>query len=558
MDCYTYETQGKEFIKNPTIKMKYKLFLVIVTLNIVVMHFMFSNNFEKKQCLWKNSTIFLRRIIENSTSPTAASRATEIELKIYKVLSKIDQLVPNVTFTNIDNTTSARNSRATLLNPKDKNCIRDTFTIQIDMYDYMGNRKKYGGDFVRARIYSPELKAGASGKIEDLNNGSYLVHFNLSWEGRVHVSLLLFHPSEGVSALWRTRNKGYKNIVFTGKFANATHEAYTECGFDLNSSGELCKYLDKRDEESFYCLKPPYLPCESFIYLHSKNRDHSYLEHFEKPLFHRSRIGVEIPRNFKTLEVSSCNRGDEPLKEKCKMGMQSPYPSGYFLQSEWNPHFCKLSSFRAVDEINACLRGKTIHFLGDSTLRQWMMYLTNTVKTLKLFDLYGSGQHKELLALDMDRNIKMQWKKHGHPFVTQVLYTVKGNSYIPRELDHLAGGSNTVVVVKLGQHFRPFPLHIFIKRVINIRHAIERLFLRSPDTKVVLDSENIREMDSEMERFSDFHGYVQYLALKDVFQGLNLGIIDAWDMTIAFAANSIHPPEDIVRNQVNMFLTYIC
>ncbi|XP_030077866.1 NXPE family member 2 isoform X2 [Microcaecilia unicolor] len=262
--------------------------------------------------------------------------------------------------------------------------------------------------------------------------------------------------------------------------------------------------------------------------------------------------------NFETLEVSRCERGDAPLKEKCKIGMESPYPSGYFLQNEWFPNFCKLSSFKTVNEINACLKGKIIYLLGDSTLRQWMLYFTKTLKTLRFFDIYGNGQHKELLALDMDRNIKLHWKKHWHPFVTQHLHSVKDDAYVTRQIDQLAGGPNMVIVVKLGQHFRPFPLHIFIRRMFNIRRAIERLFLRSPDTKVILGIENTREMNSEMERFSDFHGYVQCLALKDIFQGLNIGIIDAWDMTIASAANSAHPSEDIVRNQINMFLTYIC
>lgn len=63
---------------------------------------------------------------------------------------------------------------------------------------------------------------------------------------------------------------------------------------------------------------------------------------------------------------------------------------------------------------------------------------------------------------------------------------------------------------------------------------------------------------ADVERFSDFHGYIQYLALKDIFQDLNVGIIDAWDITIAYGTNNVHPPQSVVRNQINILLNFIC
>ena len=65
-------------------------------------------------------------------------------------------------------------------------------------------------------------------------------------------------------------------------------------------------------------------------------------------------------------------------------------------------------------------------------------------------------------------------------------------------------------------------------------------------------------LNVDMERFSDFHGYIQYLVLKDIFQDLNVGIIDAWDITIAYGTNNVHPPQSVVRNQINILLNFIC
>lgn len=32
-----------------------------------------------------------------------------------------------------------------------------------------------------------------------------------------------------------------------------------------------------------------------------------------------------------------------------------------------------------------------------------------------------------------------------------------------------------------------------------------------------------------------------------------VGIIDAWDMTIAFGTDNAYPPEYVIGNQINMF-----
>ncbi|XP_012514637.1 PREDICTED: NXPE family member 4 isoform X2 [Propithecus coquereli] len=258
--------------------------------------------------------------------------------------------------------------------------------------------------------------------------------------------------------------------------------------------------------------------------------------------------------NFNVISVSKCNKETVPMKEKCKPGMTSTVPSGHVWKNTWNPASCSL----ATVEMNECLRGKSIYLLGDSTVRQWMEYFKTSIKTLKSVDLHESGKLQHQLAVDLDRNINIQWQKHGYPLIGSLTYSVKEIEYIARAIDRTGGEKNTVIVISLGQHFRPFPIDVFIRRVLNVHKAVQRLLLRSPDTMVIIKAENIREMHSDVERFSDFHGYVQYLAIKDIFQDLNVGLIDAWDITIAYGTNNVHPPEYVVRNQVNILLNYIC
>uniref|UniRef100_A0A8C5QJZ4 NXPE C-terminal domain-containing protein n=2 Tax=Leptobrachium leishanense TaxID=445787 RepID=A0A8C5QJZ4_9ANUR len=485
-------------------------------------------------------------------------RLKEDDLAIREIFSYINQSVCNAPFIWINKTTSGLEGRAILLNHMEKHYVGDDLIVQVDMFDYLGEKKTYGGDFLRARIYSKKFGAGASGRIEDFNNGSYNIHFTLSWEGSVSISIILIHPSEGVSLLWKARNMGYEHIQFTGKFLSNSQEIHRECGFYLESKEEMCEYADKKHDEFFYCIKPPNVPCEALISLMSSNKPHSYLSVMENNIFNRSNIGVKVPINIGTITVLKPQEERAEVMTKCRTGLSPPFPSGYFFQNVWHSLFCNLSSYGPLSQINTCLSGKIIYLMGDSTLRQWIQYFPKLLKNLKFFDLHGRGWHKRYLALDMDNNIFIQWKRHGHPFVTNGFYNMKEYSTITNEIDRLSGDPYTIIVIGLGHHFRAFPLTVFIRRVLNIKKAVERILIRSPDTKIIIKSENTRELGVEPERFSEFHGYIQYNLVKDIFKGLNIGIIDAWDMTIAFGSNSAHPSETIIRNEINMFLAYIC
>ncbi|XP_052615590.1 NXPE family member 4-like [Peromyscus californicus insignis] len=499
-----------------------------------------------------------QNLVTTSSCPTVplnlpvAPKGTE--LRVREVLEKLDKQIPPRPFAHLNTTTSATHSTATILNPRDTHCMGEKLDVLLEARDHLGRRKEYGGDFLRARMSSPALKAGASGKVTDFNNGTYLVSFTLFWEGPVSLSILLMHPSEGVSALWRARKQGYDRIIFTGWYVNGTSQVHTECALVLNSSVELCRYLDAQYQETFYCVKPPNVPCAALSHMKSKNKEVSYLRQQERSLFERSNIGVEIMGKSNVISVSKCNKEAVPAKERCKLGKASAIPSGHVWKNTWIPASCSLAPIKMKD----CLRGKFIHLMGDSTIRQWMEYFKSSINTLRSVDLHETGKLQHQLAVDLDENINIQWKKHGYPFIGSFVYSVKEMEYIARIIDRTGGEKNTVIVISLGQHFRPFPIDLFIRRALNVHKALQRLLLRSPDTMVVLKTENVREMSSDVERLGDFHGYTQYLALKDIFQDLNVGVIDAWDMTIAYGTNDVHPPQHVVGSQINIFLNYIC
>ncbi|XP_069470609.1 NXPE family member 1-like isoform X1 [Ambystoma mexicanum] len=507
----------------------------------------------------QNFRYFYRDCAEDPQAKVEVKIAvTETDLEITEIFNEINKTISNVPFIHLNRTTSAEKSKVTILDPKDKYCIGDNLTVQIDVYDFSGKRKEYGGDFIRARIYSPEVKAGASGIIVDLKNGSYHVHFTLFWEGKVRVSLLLMHPSEGVSALWRARNQGYKNVYWMGKFVNGTRDVQTECGLKFHTMEELCEYPNHCDGEIFYCIKPEHVPCNELKAMAARIRLNSYLTDLEKTIFDNSNNGVEIKKKFEIIDVINCNRTLIFGKEKCKTGMSSTFPSGYYFKNTWRPIFCNVPCYDTEELLNPCIQGKLIYLMGDSTLRQWILHFPKFANGLKFVDLHdGSDWHRNYLALDMDRNLRIQWKKHGHPFITMTFFPIPNDACITNQINELVGNSYTAIVITLDHHFRSLPLEFFLRRAINIRKAVERLLRRSPESKVVIKMGNTRELHPEG-HVSDFHGYVHYLAMHRIFKGLNVGIVDAWDMTIAAASQNGHPSDDVVHNEINMFLAYMC
>lgn len=66
---------------------------------------------------------------------------------------------------------------------------------------------------------------------------------------------------------------------------------------------------------------------------------------------------------------------------KCAVGMPSPLPSGFVWQDQWHPAFCSMAAFPNVSQVNDCLSGKLLYFLGDSTVRQWIDHLTKRVRS---------------------------------------------------------------------------------------------------------------------------------------------------------------------------------
>lgn len=178
---------------------------------------------------------------------------------------------------------------------------------------------------------------------------------------------------------------------------------------------------------------------------------------------------------------------------------------------------------------------------------------------LKEFNLHSPKNVGPFMAVDSTHNILLKYRCHGPP-IRFTTVTSSELRYIANELDGLAGGSDAVVVISIWAHFSTFPVEVYVRRLRHIRRALVRLLDRAPETQVVIRSANLQALDQEVSLYnSDWYSLQLDGVLRAMFKGMDVLLVDAWEMTLAHhLPHTLHPPPTIVKNMIDMLLSYIC
>ncbi|KAF5892461.1 NXPE family member 3 isoform X2, partial [Clarias magur] len=335
--------------------------------------------------------------------------------------------------------------------------IGGQLVVDVHVQNFLGLPKKHGGDFLIARLHSPELGAGVSGKVYDHQDGNYTVLFPLLWAGVVQVEITMVHPSEAVVVLKRLQKEHPYRGFFKSLFRSGEVSETTFCNLCLPLNQPLCNYTDLETGEPWYCYKPKRLGCDTRVTHYNMGMKQKLITEYEEQFFH-----------------SSKNKG--------------PF-----------------------------------------------------------------------LAVDSKNNILLSYRSHGPPLNFNTVFT-SDLRYVSNELDRIEGGPNIVVLVSVGPHFNSFPVEVFIRRLRHIRRAVARLLNREPATLVMIRTINMRKLSPENSLSnSDWFSVQQNAVLRAMFQGLNVQILDVWEMTLAHhLPHDIHPPPAIIENMIDLILSCIC
>uniref|UniRef100_A0A8C9XP12 Neurexophilin and PC-esterase domain family member 3 n=1 Tax=Sander lucioperca TaxID=283035 RepID=A0A8C9XP12_SANLU len=431
--------------------------------------------------------------------------------------------------------------------------VGDQLEVRIKISDFQGHPKKSGGDFLLARLHNWKLSAGVVGQVMDHLNGSYSAVFPLPWEGDAQVEVTLVHSSEAVTVLNRLTSEQPDRIYFQSLFRSALLSETTICNVCLRPTKQpLCNYTDLRTGEPWFCYKPKNLSCDARIN-HAMGKYEQNLGANEEKLF-QSGVNLKV-----YLQASGPANVTVLPKKKVKSSSVKPGPSGYYYQGVWQA--LGGTTVRQFNNfaISQCLKGKGVYMYGDSTIRQWFEYLNAALPDLKEFDLHSLKQAGPFMALDYANNILVTFRCHGPPIRFSNVITSELR-YIANEIDGLTGGTNTVVVFGIWSHFSTFPMEVYIRRLQSIRRAVVRLLDRAPGTLVIIRTANPKALTLyETITNSDWYSLQRDKVLRAVFKGLNVHLIDAWEMVLAHQLpHDLHPQPPIIKTMMDLLLSYIC
>ncbi|KAF1372575.1 hypothetical protein PFLUV_G00267230 [Perca fluviatilis] len=434
--------------------------------------------------------------------------------------------------------------------------VGDQLEVKINMSDFQGRPKKSGGDFLLARLHNQKLGAGVVGQVVDHLNGSYSAVFSLPWEGDAQVEVTLVHPSEAVPVLNRLNGEQPDRIYFKSLFRSGSISETTICNVCLRPTQPLCNYTDLRTGEPWFCYKPKKLSCDARIN-HAMGNYKQNLRAYEHKLFQRG-VNLKVFIRASGLNIVTILPKMKGQSEVKSSSVKSG-PSGYYYQGVWRALGGTTVRQFNNSAIGQCLKGKVVYMYGDSTVRQFFEYLNAVLPGLKEFDLHSPKKAGPYISLDYANNILLMSRFHGPP-IRIVTVPTSELRYVANEIDGLVGGTNAVVLFGIWAHFGTFPMEIYIRRLQNIRRAVARLLDRAPGTVVIIRTGNAKALSLSVSLTnSDWYSLQCNKVLRAVFKGLNVHLIDAWEMVLAHQLpHNLHPPSPIIKNMINVILSYVC
>nr|XP_020512930.1 NXPE family member 3-like isoform X2 [Labrus bergylta] len=440
----------------------------------------------------------------------------------------------------------------------DERHVGDQLEVMIKMYDFQGNPKKSGGDAIVARLHNRALEAGVAGRVVDHLNGSYSAVFPLLWEGSAQVEVTLVHSSEAITVLRRLNREHPDRTILKSLFRSGSISETTICNICLRQTNQpQCNYTDLHTGDPWFCYKPKKLSCDDRMN-HINGGMDIKLKANEANLF-KSNVNMQVfiqasgPANVTVLP----QRKEQPMDS---LGSGKSGLSGYYYQGVWRSlGGTKVHQFNNSSAISQCLKGKVVHMYGDSTVRQWFEYLDASLPDAKEINRNNLKKSGPFMIWDNAKNILVKFHLHGPPLSISVLIPTSELRYIANEIDDVVGGTNTVVIFGIWAHLTPFPMQFYIRRLYGIRRAVIRLLNRAPDTLVVIRTPNLRGTNPNIFAFNDWYAIQQDKVVRAVFKGLNVQLVDAWEMVLAHhLPHYIHPPPPIIRNMVNIILSHMC
>ncbi|XP_070575172.1 NXPE family member 4-like [Ptychodera flava] len=409
-------------------------------------------------------------------------------------------------------------------------------------------------------------RQSTAGRVIDYGNGSYSVYFHASWEGTAFITITLAHPREAVRWLDNVYRATERNADWTGYFEDATSgvtEQSTCYMLRNNRWANKCEYRNEKamGKTVYICDRPPTLPCEKLksitcsleaLSAHATRK----LSSEQAFLFERPYVMTPLEGSPFWIEIKDSDYNLQTVRDKlpaCGPDLPKPVSDGFWqTYNTWTSLVCRARHWTS-GEMKRCLAGKTLYMIGDSTIRQ--MYESITLAMGQKMDFDIIRQTWTDPALDTT----MIFEFHAVIVGTYML-DFWGQKFETDILDSFTR-CNYVVVLSLSYHLATWTTQSYTERLLHLRQAILRFKKRCPGAVIVVKSSHPRDhtIPSSYIHSSDWTLFDMNRILRETLEGLGVNFLDVWDMSMAFSAsNDVHVSRKETRQQVDLFLSYIC
>ncbi|XP_043106406.1 NXPE family member 3-like [Puntigrus tetrazona] len=483
-----------------------------------------------------------------------------------RLQTALDWPFPDQEITHLNQSTSPVHSTFSIVGLKESYKVGEKISVTITARDHQKKLKTYGGDFFKARLFNLELKASVYGEVVDLRNGTYSVAFLLPWEGQAQVFVRLEHSSEVVQILKKYWDSSFPRTHFNGFFEGSGPNKsrireVVECNLKWGPDGSwkkgdcCCEHKDIRTGTVWQCQRPKNLSCDKLVH-HLGTHLESPLNLLEQQIFATKLTNVAINGDKKVINVLPNTAANDTMK-KCRSGLTTPVPAGFYLKDVWKSFVCNTQQFSHAQKAN-CLKNKIVYIIGDSTTRQWFEYLEKTVPGMKRMNLHTHPQGGPLMAVELKNNIIIHWRAHGVPMRFGIVVPIIDLHYISNDIDDIAGGSHAVVVFTYCAHLVFHPITFYVYEVAKIRRSVIALLSRAPETTVVIKSANTAGLKNIF--LSDWYMLQLDKVMREMFRDIEgVVVLDVWQMTSChYLREHIHPGPVIIANEIDMLLSYVC
>ncbi|XP_072043970.1 NXPE family member 3-like [Amphiura filiformis] len=474
---------------------------------------------------------------------------------------------------------------AFIKDPKPVYLLCDTIELIITARDCKKKRLNSGGDYLWTWIKTDSLKASQTqeGNVTDVGNGTYIARFTLRWIGEVTPVVAVIRTRQEVNYMRQWRDKVPARFCYNGIFKLKNITATVPCHITpwmnlththikLDKTRYLCNFTDPFTGAPWYCIKPPNMPCSAYDY--GRGDTEREVLYDDSKLYFKSSKGFDYVKNIQPRVINVVNMdqtGGQPrylsgLFSTCEFtkkllmcnttergGMFSPSSaSGVYYKNVWVSLQCKKSKFDK-NKIIRILENKTMLFFGDSTVRQWLELITDTLWNETCFKQLGATK----LGYSTQYNMSFAFTFHGFP-VRGKHSTASTSDYIANRLDALkTGGPDVIIVLTIWAHFTTTTLEFYQDRLLSIKNAIIRLQKRYPGTRTFIKSANTRE--KAIISMSNWYAWECDQLMRMTLGNIpGITIIDVWGMTTGhYTGFHVHPDKSVVRNEVDMLLSFI-